>query len=149
IPFACSGVQGICTLPLHIWKTLRFRLAAWNALVVVLTALAVVVGLRQGVRLAILHEMDQILLEDIGEIELALRELSPSEFHILTDELERKALGHQHHQWFVQLIDARGQVIWSSSASPPEKPARMHRFPAWRTDADNLRVVDRRVKSKQ
>lgn len=100
------------------WKTLRFRLAAWNAVVVMLTALVVLIALREGVRWAILHEMDAILREDSEEIVLALRDLSPDQFHLLTDELERKAIGHRHHGWFAQLVGADGAVIWSNADAP-------------------------------
>jgi two-component system heavy metal sensor histidine kinase CusS len=97
-----------------LWNTLRFRLALWNAGVVALTALLVLLGLRQGVRWAILHEMDQILIEDIEEIRLALAERPEVDIDRLTSELRRKAIGHRQHGWFVNLIDASGQILWTS-----------------------------------
>lgn len=102
----------------RLWRTLRFRLAAWNALVVLLTALVVLAGLRQGVRWTLLHEMDQILAEDAQEILIALRELPASRFSALTEELQRKAVGHRHHGWFAELCDGEGRIIWSSRAPP-------------------------------
>lgn len=100
------------------WKTLRFRLAVWNVVVVAVTALVTLLGLRQGVRWAILHEMDQILSEDAAEIALALEQIPDDQFDLLTDELHRKAIGHQQHGWFVQLLETDGAVRWQSAAAP-------------------------------
>lgn len=97
-----------------LWKTLRFRLACWNAVVVLLTAVVTLIGLRQGVRSAILYEMDQILIEDIEEVSLALQELPADDFEVLTDELVRKTIGHRHHGWFVQLWTDDQRLVWSS-----------------------------------
>lgn len=101
-------------------KTLRFRLAVWNAIVVILTAALVLLTLRQGVQRALVHGMDQVLSEDAQEIELALRQFPASEFELLKEELDRKAIGHRHHRWFVQLIDVRGDVVWSSVDAPAD-----------------------------
>ena len=100
------------------WRTLRFRLAAWNAVVVILTAVVTLIGLRQGVRWAILHEMDVILTEDAAEIALGLQQLPPSEFDQLKHELTRKAVGHRHHGWFVQLLAEDGSIVWQSDDAP-------------------------------
>ena len=95
---------------------MRFRLAAWNAIVVVLTALVTLLALREGVRWTLVHEMDQILIEDAHEVLLALAALSHStdDLSPLTDELQRKALGHRQHGWFVELRNDRGDVLWTS-----------------------------------
>jgi hypothetical protein len=74
--------------------TFRFRLAVWNVGVVILTAVVTLFVLRQGVRSAILHEMDQILIEDIDEIALGLKESSAARFAALKADLSRKAIGH-------------------------------------------------------
>jgi signal transduction histidine kinase len=122
------------------WKTLRFRLAIWNVCVVAFTALATLAGLRQGVRWAILHEMDQILAEDVQEISLALQRLPSAELYQLTEDLKRKAIGHRQHGWFVQLITG-DQVIWSSPQSPNLTPlAAIH---AEALSDSNYRVVSR------
>ncbi len=102
------------------FKTLRFRLMAWNAAVVVLTAVATLVGLRQGVRYTLIHEMDQLLIEDVKEIRLAIRELNYPQSHELYEELDRKARGHVHHGWFVRLLDEQKNEIWASPNAPPK-----------------------------
>ena len=127
--------------------TLRFRLAAWNALVIILTALVTLLGLREGVRWAILHEMDQILQEDTEEVALALSELPANDFPLLIDELERKAIGHKHHGWFAQLLAANGNLVWSSVATPQlfSSPRDAHHTPS---TIDNYRLVDRPVDAR-
>ena len=47
-------------------RTLRARLMLWDAAAVFLTAVAVLVGVREGVRYALLHEIDEALLEFIA-----------------------------------------------------------------------------------
>jgi hypothetical protein len=111
------------------WRTLRFRLAVWNALVVVLISLVMLITVRQGLRWALLNETDQLLMEDIQEISLALRDMGPDEMGILKEELRRRAVGHRQHGWFAALIDAQGRTIWASNQdvsevvmAPPMKP---------------------------
>lgn len=99
----------------HPFKTVRFRIAAWNALGVSLVSFLALLGVRQGVWWAIQSELDQNLYEDSREIDLALSDQSLGDFTELTDALERKAIGHQHHEWFVALYGADNSLIWSSS----------------------------------
>lgn len=84
----------------------------------ILTALVTLMGLQQGVRWALLREMDQLLIEDVQEIALALKELPPDEFDNYTAELNRKAVVHRHHGWFVELLSDDRQVLWTSVATP-------------------------------
>lgn len=98
------------------WRTLRFRLAVWNVFVVALTALATLLSLRQGVHWAVLHEMDQILLEDVQEIALDIQETSKDQIAALQSSLQRKASGHSQHRWFVQLLDRQIQPSWASGS---------------------------------
>jgi heavy metal sensor kinase len=118
-------------------KTFRFRLAVWNAAVVILTAAVTLLVLREGVRWAILHEMDQILLEDVAEIALAVKALQPDQFQQLQEDLQRKAVGHRRHGWFAQLWDARGRLLWASEDLPglaPPSGRRPIRIPFTRGD---------------
>ncbi|SFI37301.1 sensor histidine kinase [Planctomicrobium piriforme] len=102
----------------RIWRTLRFRLAFMNALAVVLITLIMLGIVRQGVLWALYHELDQLLLEDMQEVSLALKDLKPDEFPLLREEFERKSLGHRQHGWFVELFNERGHVLWASEAAP-------------------------------
>lgn len=94
-------------------RSLRFRLAAWNAFAVALTGVVTLWVVREGVHYILLHETDQVLLDDLAEIGLMVREAKSNDF-LLHQELERKAKGHVHHQWFVQLFDKEQKEIWAS-----------------------------------
>ena len=102
------------------WQTLRFRLMAWNAAVVVVTALVTLLGLREGVRLTLIGELDQLLSEDAREIELAVNQLGSLSSPQLRAQLDRKDAGHAAHQWFVQLSDTLHQVHYHSQHAPAE-----------------------------
>ena len=56
-----------------VWRTLRFRLAVWNAAAVIITALVTLVGLRQGVSWALVRELDQVLLDDTQDVGLMIQ----------------------------------------------------------------------------
>lgn len=109
---------------LRAWtRTLRARLMLWDAAAVFLTAVAVLIGVREGVRYALLHEIDEVLLEDIDEINLLLQEPRPEAEPTLLADLDRKARGHTHHVWFVQLLDTNRKPTWSSINTPEESTA--------------------------
>ena len=99
-------------------RTLRFRLMIWNAIVVIVTGLVTLVGLREGVRFALVRELDELLIEDAKEIQLSLTELRSAESPALQEQLNRKSEGHSQHQWFAQLSNARGEIIYRSANAP-------------------------------
>jgi two-component system heavy metal sensor histidine kinase CusS len=113
-------------------RTLRFRLMAWNAFVIVLTASLTLIGLRAGVHFAIQHEIDGVLLEDLQEIDLTLKDVgatpelvreaaagegSPA-IRTVLESLDRKDQGHGQHGWFVRLYDGDGRQVWASEHAP-------------------------------
>jgi heavy metal sensor kinase len=102
-------------------RSLRFRLMLWNAGAVALTGVAILLAVREGVRLTLLRELDEVLNEDLREIELFLQD-PQYDWIALTEELDRKALGHDFHRWFVQFYDAQGQPAWASLHTPPLPP---------------------------
>lgn len=102
------------------WKTLRFRLAAWNVLVVALTALVTLAGVRQGMRWGMVHEMDQVLAEDLEEISLLLGSQQGGDLNELSIDLQLKAQGHRHHQWFAQLLDQNLKPLPAGPLGPSE-----------------------------
>lgn len=110
-------------------RTLRVRLMLWDAAAVFLTAVAVLIGVREGVRYALLHEIDEVLLEDIDEIHLLLQEPRPEGEETLFADLDRKARGHTHHVWFVQFLDKNRRPTWSSINTPTES-ATLNNIPA-------------------
>lgn len=105
----------------RVWRTLRFRLAAWNAAVVVITAVITLIGLRQGVRWALVHELDQILMDDAQGIALEIASTQERELPRLQSELSRRAQGHERQGWYVTLLDQHGEVVWASPGGSPDQ----------------------------
>ncbi|MCA9223043.1 MAG: hypothetical protein KDA71_22145, partial [Planctomycetales bacterium] len=121
-------------------------MAAWNAAVVILTALVTLFGLRQGVHYTLVHELDQLLLEDIREIGFSIGELHyPTADDDLEKDLERKARGHAQHGWFVQLLDPDGKELWASFSAPPARPLMPQVPDGTPVSVDSVRLVQRRV----
>ena len=87
------------------FRSLRFRLMLLNAIVVLLASMGTLIGLRAGMRFALVHELDQILSEDLEEIELDLAAAGAPNSATLSSQLDRKARGHVQHRWFVQIRD--------------------------------------------
>lgn len=103
-----------------VFRSLRFRLTVWNSAVVLLTAVAGLVALREALRVSLLRETDQRLLEDADELELAIKELYPNLAQI-REELDRKAEGHKAHGLFVRLLGPNFEEIWAT-AVPIDQP---------------------------
>ena len=103
-------------------RSLRFRLMFWNALAVIITGMAILVTVRQGVEYRLQQDLDQVLTEDLDEIALNLHEERGLDFERLHRELDRKARGHAYHQWFVLFLDRDGQPVWESTGAPKFAP---------------------------
>lgn len=110
-----------------------------------MTATLVLIGLRQAVRWAILHEIDVILEEDAEEIRLALADLAPSELSTLYEELNRKAMGHRQHGWFATLFASDGAVVWTSRSPSDPAPSPLPRELNEPATLDHKRLVQRDV----
>ncbi|MCA9073220.1 MAG: HAMP domain-containing histidine kinase [Planctomycetaceae bacterium] len=142
----------------NLTKTLRFRITVWNVVVIVLTAVATLIGVRHGVQLAILQEMDQILIEDLYEIEYKLADANTNVSDVksaaqspkrtatrqLLEDLNRKARGHEHHGWFVQLRDEKNQLLWASEKSPENLPVKTNVKNFQPRTFDTFRMVQNR-----
>ncbi len=103
-------------------RTLRFRLMVWNAAVVVVSACVTLIVLREGVRLTLMRELDQVLRDDLREIELALSE--HEDVHTLSEQLDRKDAGHTQHNWFAELISSDNGIRYKSKHAPPSSLAK-------------------------
>ena len=117
-------------------KTLRVRLMLWNAGVVLLMVVLTLIGLREGVRYTLIHEMDERLLQDLYEVEIGIADLDLTAAEIraaaagrdapaanaLLNELDRKAHGHAQRGWFIQLLDKQGRELWASVNTPNTRP---------------------------
>ena len=99
------------------FRSLRFRLTAWNTAVVLLTVGAAFVFVRLGVRRSLLDETDALLQEDAREVGLAIEEFYPT-MQSIYHEMDRKAEGHKNSGLFVQLFDEHGRLLHSTSGTP-------------------------------
>jgi heavy metal sensor kinase len=97
--------------------TLRFRLTAWTCLVVFVTVLITLLGVREGVRHSLLVALDEQLREDIEEVRLSVHGAGPRPKK-LREELALKAQGHASHGWFAQVFSSEGEMVWSTGEAP-------------------------------
>ncbi len=98
-------------------RSLRIRLMIWNAVVVIVTACVTLIALREGVRITLMRELDQLLQEDLREIEIALH--ADEDQATLVEQLDRKDSGHAQHKWFAELIRRDGSTEYASQHAPP------------------------------
>lgn len=103
--------------PVTLFRSVRFRIAGWNTLAVAIAVTLSLVGLRQSVRWALLHEVDQVLHEDAREVGLALVEAPAGGIEAVADGLRRKAAGHKQHRWFGRLTGPAGAVVFQSDGA--------------------------------
>lgn len=99
-----------------VFQTLGFRLARWNTLVLLIACVFALVCVRVGMRLTIVNEAESLLQEEVLELELAIKQLSPDQ-DAINDEFARKVLGHSRHNWFARLGDSN-RTIWQSDNLP-------------------------------
>ncbi len=97
-----------------IFQTLRFRLTAWVTLVVVLIVGIAMLSVRELVLRTIYTEFDQRLLQDMEGVNTAVQQFFPQEKPLFYQAMTLKAMGHLHVDWFVQLFDDKGKLIWGS-----------------------------------
>ena len=101
------------------WATLRLRLTVWNTLVVLLMTLASLLAARFAARATLYADADAELRAAVGEVVLALRDLSP-DIDAVVAEISRKAESHEQRGWFVQLLEENGTTLWKSDHCPAE-----------------------------
>jgi heavy metal sensor kinase len=124
-----------------VFRSLRFRLSAWNTAVVLLIAAATLLGIREAMRFTLIRENDQVLLDDANEVALAVERFYPDRAEIF-NEMERKARAHLDRQLFVQLVDEAGRAVWVSGR-PPKLPDTSPLSPL--VTIDGFRVATRQV----
>lgn len=122
-------------------RTLRFRLTVWNTAVVLLMVVATLVGVREGLRLSLLHETDELLLEDALEIRLTVEQLSP-DLDRIQREINRKAESHTHRGLYVRLYDVADKPVWASVNAPePRFPTKLFARQLQPVTFENYRLV--------
>jgi signal transduction histidine kinase len=100
-----------------IFRSLRFRLSAWNTAAVLLIVVVTLLAVREALRFTLMSENDHLLLEDTYEVVLAVETFYPDMAEIY-NAMDRKALGHVDRLLFVQLLDPRGAVLRFSGKPP-------------------------------
>src|SRR5437660_4459229 len=100
-----------------LFVTLRFRLTFWNTVGLVLLGAATLVGLREGLRLTLSHELDRLLAEDALEVALAV-ERSAANPAAVAETLQRKAQSHADRDWFGLVLGPDGAVALHSPGAP-------------------------------
>jgi signal transduction histidine kinase len=103
-------------------RSLRFRLMLWNIAAAMVTAFAILLAVREGVRYTLIREMNLVLREDLAEIRLYFESPGPHNVGELREELNRKARGHNYHGWFAQFVDAGGHRVWATQNAPELPP---------------------------
>lgn len=101
----------------EVFGTLRFRLSIWNTAIVLLMVVMTMLGVREGVRLALLNETDQLMVEDSREMGIAVAESYP-DIERIGHELSRKVDTHGHRKLYVKLLDSTGKVLWQGGTVP-------------------------------
>src|ERR1700743_944407 len=108
------------------FRSLRFRLTAWNTAVVLLTVGGALLGVREGLRHTLLGDMDQQLQEDAEELAQAVRQSYPDLVSVFP-QIERKVAAHRHLDLFIELLDEDDEVIRASHEGSVARVA--HRRP--------------------
>src|SRR5262245_46851388 len=89
-------------------RSLSFRLMLWIVGAVAVTGVLILLAVREGVRYTRLKDLDQVLRDDLREVELDFQEPATLPWANLTEEMNRKAEGHEFHNWFVQFYGPGG-----------------------------------------
>src|SRR4051794_35150227 len=103
-------------------RSLRMRLMLWNAGAVAATGLLILLAVQLFVRSTLISDLDEQLVEDLEEIKLHFKNNQAYDWATVTEELDRKAEGHELHRWFVQFFDDKNQPYWSSRNTPDLPP---------------------------
>src|SRR5215469_2001358 len=100
-----------------VFRSLRFRLTAWNTAVVLLTVGGALLGVRQGLRHTLQGDMDEQLREDAEELAQGVLQSYPRMKPVF-EQIDRKAAVHRHLDLFVQLLDEHEEVIRETKEVP-------------------------------
>ncbi len=103
-----------------LFRSLRFRLSAWNTAAVLLIVVITLVSLLESLRYAILADNDNVLADEAYEVELAVERFYPN-LDEINSEMDLKARGHKNRGLFVQLLDEDGHLLASKGRVPDLK----------------------------
>jgi two-component system heavy metal sensor histidine kinase CusS len=128
------------------FRTLRFRLTLWNTIVVLVLLVTALLGIHQGLWLAMMRMMDEFLSEELLDATLDVERLYPQ--RELYELLDRRAVAHPRRALFIQLFDPDGHLLWSSAQSPDmEVPFQQHEDSRFFTSFAHYRLVQKQVRA--
>jgi heavy metal sensor kinase len=99
------------------YQTLRFRLTLWNTTLILIVLVVNLTAIREGLDFTLSQMVDEALKEELYSAVLDYNRLGeePERLH---GRYNRQAVGHPRRRLFIQLLDDRGQLTWSSEQSP-------------------------------
>jgi heavy metal sensor kinase len=101
-------------------QSLRFRLTAWVALVVVLVVGVTMLAVHSVVLRTLDTEFNQRLVHDLGDVRLKFKNHPlPAEETAFRKEINLMGLAHLHVNWFVQVFNAKGEPLFATPNAPP------------------------------
>jgi two-component system, OmpR family, heavy metal sensor histidine kinase CusS len=135
-----------------LFATLRFRLLVWVTVVVLVMVAVTLLTVREVVHRALFFDFNRLLAEEADGVALATEQTYPDEKQLIqTLQMKSEALTRREwfREWFVQLFDADGRLLWSSRSVPPRlaEPA-LGDLGSEPLDIDGFRVVQRRVTAR-
>lgn len=98
-------------------RTLRFRLTFWNTIGILVLVTGALWGVREGLRWALLNELDAELAEDVNEVKLNL-DAFWGKWEEFKSRIRPKVISHRDRDWFVRVYSAKGELLWSSDGAP-------------------------------
>lgn len=101
----------------RLFPTLRIRLVLWLTAVVLLLVAVTFVMVQHFFGRAIRADFNQKLLSDIAAVKSDLTEFHDEEDKLHT-ALNKKVLTHPFQQWFVEISDEQGNLVWSTPSAP-------------------------------
>jgi len=130
-------------------QTLRFRLTAWVALVVFLVVCVTMLSIR-GVVLRTIHtEFDQRLIQDMNDVGSSIKTFFPNKEDQFYKAMNLKAFGHLHVDWFVQLFDEKGKLLWATANAPNLNAPRLSPPNSKLRDEASVRLLESRLDDLQ
>jgi len=124
----------------RLFPTLRIRLVLWLTVVVLLLVIVTFVMVRQFFGRAIRNDFNQKLLADLALVKSDLAEFADHD-EKLHAALNKKVLLHPFQQWFVELFDQEGKLLWATPSAPSMEPVDRNRTSVLRDQGD-FRYID-------
>ncbi len=95
------------------FSSLRFRLTAWNTLVMAIVIVLMLLAVHQGLRVMLTRESRELLREEASELAAAVRSQYP-DLDLIRGAFQRTIDTHRPFGWRGELTDGAGNVVWAS-----------------------------------